>query len=92
MSDEQRVPGYDAPVQEPEANTTETEQNIAEQQETEITQTVAPAPEPEVAPAEPMSDTMKLLIGNAVILFLLLVGIIWWRRQTASAVPAGDLI
>ncbi|WP_292440849.1 vWA domain-containing protein [Methylophaga sp.] len=80
------------PVQEPEANTTETEQNIAEQQETEITQTVAPAPEPEVAPAEPMSDTMKLLIGNAVILFLLLVGIIWWRRQTASAVPAGDLI
>ncbi len=46
----------------------------------------------EDAESEPMSDTMKLLLGNAVILLLLLAGIIWWRRQTTSAVPAGDLI
>lgn len=46
------------------------------------------------AESEPaaMSDTMKLLIGNAIILLLLLAGVIWWRKQTAMAVPAGEMI
>ncbi|GAB4294442.1 MAG: hypothetical protein Kow0083_07500 [Methylophaga sp.] len=44
----------------------------------------------EASPA--MTDTTKLLIGNAVILILLLAGIIWWRKQMTSTVPAGDLI
>lgn len=39
-----------------------------------------------------ISDTMKLVIGNAIILFLLIAGVIWWRKQTASSVPAGELI
>jgi hypothetical protein len=39
-----------------------------------------------------LSDNMKLLIGNGVILLLLILGIIWWRKQTASAVLAGDLM
>lgn len=39
-----------------------------------------------------MSDNMKLLIGNAIILILLLIGVIWWRKQTSNTVPAGDLI
>ncbi len=39
-----------------------------------------------------MSDTMKLLIGNAIILLLLLAGVIWWRKQTAMAVSAGEMI
>jgi hypothetical protein len=42
--------------------------------------------------SEPLSDNMKLLIGNAIILLLLIAGIIWWRRQTANSVPAGELI
>ncbi len=41
---------------------------------------------------EGLSDTMILLIGNAVIFLLLIAGIIWWRKQTVAAVPAGDLI
>lgn len=43
-------------------------------------------------PEKAMSDTMKLLIGNAIILLLLLAGVIWWRKQTAMAVPAGEMI
>lgn len=39
-----------------------------------------------------MSDTSKLLIGNAVILALLIAGIIWWRRQMATPAVAGDLV
>jgi len=39
-----------------------------------------------------MSDNMKLLIGNAIILVLLLAGVIWWRKQSASTIVAGDLI
>lgn len=39
-----------------------------------------------------MSDTTKLLIGNAVILVLLLAGIIWWRRQMATPQVAGDFV
>lgn len=82
-----------APAQVPEPSMTETEQSVPEQQATDSTQAELPAPESEAATSEePMSDTMKLLIGNAVIFLLLLAGIIWWRRQTASAVPAGDLI
>jgi uncharacterized protein (TIGR03503 family) len=42
--------------------------------------------------AEAMSDTMKLLIGNVIILLLLLAGVIWWRKQMAIAVPAGEMI
>jgi hypothetical protein len=39
-----------------------------------------------------LSDTMKLLIGNALILVLLIAGIVWWRKQTNTSVLAGDLI
>lgn len=39
-----------------------------------------------------ISDNMKLLIGNAIILILLVIGVIWWRKQTSNTVPAGDLI
>lgn len=49
----------------------------------------------EAQPSEPqsaMSDTTKLLIGNAVILVLLLAGIIWWRRQMATPQVAGDFV
>lgn len=60
------------------------DKEITEPAEAELVEAEQPAPA--------MSDTMKLLIGNAVILVLLIAGIIWWRRQTASAVPAGDLI
>lgn len=67
------------------------------QDESSVEETLA-INEPDVleTTAEPepaaMSDTMKLLIGNAIILLLLLAGVIWWRKQTAMAVPAGEMI
>ncbi|KKN50362.1 hypothetical protein LCGC14_0633480 [marine sediment metagenome] len=42
--------------------------------------------------SEPMSDTMKLLIGNGFIVILLIAGIIWWRRQSSAAAMAGDML
>lgn len=39
-----------------------------------------------------LSDTGKLLIGNAVILVLLIAGIIWWRRQMATPAVAGEFV
>jgi len=54
--------------------------------ETVDTETTA---EPESAV---MTDTMKLLIGNAIILLLLVVGVFWWCKQMATAIPAGEMI
>lgn len=81
-----------APAQGQEPTMPEEAQESPEQAATDETQAKTQAVEPEEDVSEPMSDTMKLLIGNGVILLLLLAGVIWWRRQTASAVPAGDLI
>lgn len=81
-----------APAQGQEPTMPEELQESPEQAATDETQAKTQAVEPEEDVSEPMSDTMKLLIGNGVILLLLLAGVIWWRRQTASAVPAGDLI
>ena len=81
-----------APAQGQEPTMPEQPQESPEQAATDETQAKTQAVEPEEDVSEPMSDTMKLLIGNGVILLLLLAGVIWWRRQTASAVPAGDLI
>lgn len=81
-----------SPAQGQEPTMPEVPQESPGQAATEETQAKAQAAEPEEDVSEPMSDTMKLLIGNGVILLLLLAGVIWWRRQTASAVPAGDLI
>jgi chromatin segregation and condensation protein Rec8/ScpA/Scc1 (kleisin family) len=81
-----------APAQGQEPTMPEVPQESPGQAATEETQAKGQAAEPEEDVSEPMSDTMKLLIGNGVILLLLLAGVIWWRRQTASAVPAGDLI
>ncbi|WP_438971841.1 VWA domain-containing protein [Methylophaga sp.] len=41
---------------------------------------------------QPMTDNMKLIIGNGIILLLLLIGVFWWRKQSSTTVPAGDLI
>lgn len=81
-----------APAQGQEPTMPEVSEESPEQDATNETQAQTQAVEPEEVVSEPMSDTMKLLIGNGVILILLLAGVIWWRRQTASAVPAGDLI
>ncbi len=81
-----------APAQGQVPTMPEVPQESPEQATTDETQAKTQAVEPEEDVSEPMSDTMKLLIGNGVILLLLLAGVIWWRRQTASAVPAGDLI
>jgi hypothetical protein len=65
-------------------------------EESSADKTVSPADPVELEtatePEKAMSDTMKLLIGNAIILLLLLAGVIWWRKQTAMAVPAGEMI
>ncbi|MED5509113.1 MAG: hypothetical protein VX841_02360 [Pseudomonadota bacterium] len=81
-----------APAQGQEPTMPEEPQESPGQAATDETQAKTQAVEPEADVSEPMSDTMKLLIGNGVILLLLMAGVIWWRRQTASAVPAGDLI
>ncbi len=80
------------PAQGQEPAMPETPQDTPEKAVVEESQAKTQAPEVEENLSEPMSDTMKLLIGNGVILILLLAGVIWWRRQTASAVPAGELI
>ncbi len=82
----------ETPAQGQEATTPAPQEALPEQAVADETQTESTAAEPEEAVSEPMSDTMKLLIGNGIILVLLLAGIIWWRRQTATSVPAGDLI
>jgi len=75
-----------APATQPETSMTE------DVEQTPIT-TIAPEPLKERdAEARSMSDTTKLLIGNGMIVLLLVLGIFWWRKQSTSALVAGDLI
>lgn len=63
------------------------------EQENEQTLTIEAEPHAEVTEnQQPMSDNMKLLIGNVIILLLLLAGVLWWRKQSSTTVVAGDLI
>lgn len=83
----------ETPVPEPEAATeTETAEPEMDKRVVETQQTASVEPVDDKPDSAGLSDTMKLLMGNAVILLLLVAGIIWWRKQTANTVPAGDLI
>lgn len=71
----------------------ETEMAKVAEQENEQTLTIEAEPHAEVTEnQQPMSDNMKLLIGNVIILLLLLAGVLWWRKQSSTTVVAGDLI
>lgn len=71
----------------------ETETAKVAEQENEQTLTIEAEPHAEVTEnQQPMSDNMKLLIGNVIILLLLLAGVLWWRKQSSTTVVAGDLI
>lgn len=83
------------PVVTEEAAAEMIEQSITEQNPAaEAIADIEPVEAELITEPEPaaMSDTTKLLIGNAIILLLLLAGVFWWRKQMATPIPAGDLI
>jgi hypothetical protein len=82
-----------AAVQQTPVTPTEPETVIIEEAEKAPITMVEPEPIDETEQqAKPMSDITKLLIGNGIIVLLLVLGIFWWRKQSASALVAGDLI